>query len=71
MATTSTTPTKADLQDLLDQVADAVSEALDPVLSREDVVSRLQDIDGMLDGFGTDDEDDSDDDTDEDNEDEA
>ncbi len=56
----SNTATKSDLQDQIDQISDMVADALDPVLSREEVVQRLQDIDEVING--DDDDDDSDDD---------
>ena len=53
-------PTKADLEETIDQVTDLVTDALDPALTREEVIEKLQEIDGILSG----DDDDSGDDTD-------
>ena len=44
----STAPTKADLQEIIDQAVDLVEEALDPELTREDVVSKLKEISDVL-----------------------
>jgi hypothetical protein len=60
--------TKADLQDLMDQVGNMVTDALDPALTREDVVQKLQEIDALVnpddydsvEDLGDDDDDDSD-----------
>lgn len=49
-------PSKTELEDTLDQVGDMITDALDPALTREEVVEKLQEIDDMLNG---DDEDDS------------
>jgi len=43
-------PSKADLQDLIDQASDIVNDALDPALTREAVVEKLQDLDSLLNG---------------------
>ena len=59
-------PTKDDLQDTVDQVGDLVSDALDPALSREEVIEKLQAIDDLLNGDGGDDDDDLDDNGDDD-----
>jgi hypothetical protein len=63
--TVTAIPTKADLQDTLDKVTDMLAEALDPVLTREEVIQKLQDMDAFL----SDDEDDEDDENDADDED--
>jgi hypothetical protein len=53
-------PTRAELADTLDQVGDMITDALDPALTREEVVEKLQEIDDMLNGDDVDDADDSD-----------
>jgi hypothetical protein len=67
--------TKADLQGTLDQVSDMIADALDPALSREEVIQKLQEIDSLVsddDDFGSDaagsddDDDDDEDDADDD-----
>ena len=50
-------PTKDELQETIDDIGDIVTDALDPALTREEVVQKLQDIDDLLNG----DDDDSDD----------
>ena len=54
-------PTKDELQETIDDIGDIVTDALDPALTREEVVQKLQEIDDMLNG-----DDDSDDDSDDD-----
>ena len=44
------TPSKAELQSLLVQVGELVSDALDPSLSREEVIGVLQEVNGLLNG---------------------
>jgi hypothetical protein len=60
--------TKGDLQDTLDQVGDMIVNALDPSLTREDVIQKLQEMDDLVNGdddeIDVDDDDDSDDDDD-------
>lgn len=60
--------TKTDLQDTIDQVGDLIDEALDPALTGEDVIEKLQSIDALLSGesddVDSDDTDDSEDDDD-------
>jgi hypothetical protein len=58
--------TKADLQDTIDQIGDIVVDALDPTLTREDVVAKLQEIDELINGEDDDSDDDDDDDNDDD-----
>ena len=43
-----TMATKTELQDTVDQINDLVSDALDPINSREDIVEKLQQIDDLL-----------------------
>lgn len=57
----STTPTKKELQETLDDISDRVSDLLDPSLSREDVVKGLQEIDEILSGDDDEDEEEDDD----------
>jgi hypothetical protein len=57
-------PSKADLEAALDQVVDTLDEALDPRLSREEVVEKLSDLRDQL--APEDDEDEDDDDDEED-----
>jgi len=58
------TETKLDLQDTLDQIGDMVTDALDPALTREEVIQKLQDIDDIVNGEPGDEEDDDTDDGD-------
>ena len=58
------TPTKADLEDQLDQIAAKAEEGLDPELTREQVVSVLKEISDIADA--DDDDDDEEDDDEED-----
>lgn len=59
----TSTVTKKELQDMLDSVADSISEMLDPALTREQIVGKLQELDDMLNA--DDDESDGDDEGDE------
>lgn len=43
-------PTKQELMELLDQVGDKVGDLLDPILSREQIVEGLQELDEMING---------------------
>ncbi len=45
-----TGPTKADLTDTLDQIADLAEEALDPELSREEVVGKVKELADLASG---------------------
>lgn len=54
----------------MDDTTDAVRDALDPSLTREEVIAKLQDIDESLSDFGSDDGDSDDDDSDDDSGDE-
>jgi hypothetical protein len=51
-----------DLQATLDQVGDIVDDALDPAMSREEVIEKLQEIDGILGEDEEDEEEDEDED---------
>lgn len=58
-------PTKAELQETLDQVASIVEDMLDPTLTRKEVVEKAQELDSLINGDDSDDEDeDSDEDAD-------
>jgi hypothetical protein len=52
----------SDLQATLDQVGDLIDDSLDPSLSREAVIEKVQEIDGIL---GEDEDEDEDEDDDE------
>jgi hypothetical protein len=54
--------TKSELAGVVDQLADGIEEALDPELTREEVVSKLKDLADIAtgDNGGEDDEDDDD-----------
>lgn len=64
-AQTATKPELQDeideLQETIDQIGDLVSDALDPALSREEVIAKLQDIDDLLNDEDTSADDDEDD----------
>ena len=60
------TPTKADLEDQLDQIAAKAEEGLDPELTREQVVLVLKEISDIASGDGDADDDDEEDDEEED-----
>jgi hypothetical protein len=47
-----TGPTKAELSDTLSQVADLAEEALDPELTREDLVSKVKELADLASGEG-------------------
>ena len=49
-------PTKAALEGTLDQVADLVDDALDPELTREELVSKVKEISGLVTGEEEEDE---------------
>jgi hypothetical protein len=61
--------TKSELQETVNDVADKVSEMLDPELSREDMVRKAKELDELVNGSDDDDDDDSDDDDDDDSDD--
>jgi hypothetical protein len=44
------TMTKQELDELVDTLADGIEEALDPVLSREEVVAKLQELSDIASG---------------------
>jgi hypothetical protein len=48
--TRETGPTKADLSDTLEQIADLAEEALDPELSREEVVGKVKELADLASG---------------------
>ena len=50
-------PTKADLTDKLQQIEDLAKEALDPELTREELVVKLKEIADVASGEGDDEED--------------
>jgi len=54
MANGQAGPTKAELQDTLDEVCDLLDEALDPELSREDVIVKVKDAYNLASGTGED-----------------
>jgi hypothetical protein len=59
MATTTTTtatPTKKELQQLLDEVGERISDMLNPVLTREELVSQVQELDALVNGTDEDEE---------------
>ncbi len=43
-----TGPTKAELQGVIDQVSDILSDALDPALTREEVIQKIQEADEII-----------------------
>jgi len=57
-------PTKKELENLLNDVGDKLQEMLDPALTREDLVTLVQELDSQING--DDDEDDEDQDEDDD-----
>lgn len=58
--------TKKELQNLVDEIGERVSDMLDPVLAREEIVEQLKELDSLVNG--SDDEDDDSTDEDEDSE---
>jgi hypothetical protein len=62
MPLTTSGPTKADLNDMLDQIAGIADGALDPECSREETVAALKDIYDLASTQEDEDADDSDDD---------
>ena len=50
MRWTTRRPAKAELEDTLEQVADLVDDALDPELTREELVSKVKEISGLVTG---------------------
>jgi len=57
-------PSKADLEAALDQVVDTLDEALDPRLTREEVVEKLSDLRDQIAPEDDDEEDEDDEDED-------
>ena len=60
----ATSTTKRELEDTLDDVNGLLEDALDPALTREEVIQKLQAMDDLING--DDDEEDDDEDEDED-----
>jgi hypothetical protein len=50
-------PTKAELQETLDQVGETIADMLDPSLTRKQLVDQLKDLDELVNGIGEDDDD--------------
>jgi hypothetical protein len=59
-------PTKAELADRIDDIEDLLEEALDPELSREELVSKVKEIQNVASGEAEDDETELEDDEDSD-----
>jgi hypothetical protein len=59
-------PTKADLADRIDDIEDLLEEALDPELSREELVSKVKEIQTVASGEAEEDETELEDDEDSD-----
>ncbi len=59
-----TGPTKAELSGTLDEINDLAEEALDPELSREELVAKVKEIADLASGESDEDEDDEDSDQD-------
>ncbi|HEX3748064.1 MAG TPA: hypothetical protein VHW09_29235 [Bryobacteraceae bacterium] len=55
-----TGPTKAELTDTLSEIADLAEEALDPELSREEVVAKVKELADIASGNGDDEEEEAD-----------
>jgi hypothetical protein len=68
--TTTTTPTKKELQQLIDEVGERVSDMLNPVLTREELVSQVQELDALVNGADEEEEDEEEGDEEESDEDE-
>jgi hypothetical protein len=56
-----TGPTKAELSDTLSDISDLAEEALDPELSREEVVAKVKELADLASGNGEDTEEEEDD----------
>ena len=54
-----TGPTKADLTDTISEIADLAEEALDPELSREEVVAKVKELADLASGEGGEEEEES------------
>jgi hypothetical protein len=52
----TTTPTKAELQQTLDEIGEKVTEMLNPALTREQVIELAQELDELVNGSDEDDE---------------
>ena len=61
-----TGPTKGELNETLSQIADLAEEALDPELTREELVSKVKELSDLASGETDDDDSSSDDDSDDD-----
>ena len=57
-----TSTTKTELNDTLDELADLLDEALDPALTREQVIEKVQEAYELAAGEGEEEEEDEDDD---------
>jgi hypothetical protein len=62
------TMTKKELQALVEDIGERVSNMLDPVLTREEIVEQMKELDAVVNG-SDDEEDEEDDDPDEDEDD--
>ena len=60
MASETAGPTKAELSGTLDQIADLAEEALDPELSREELVSKVKELADLASGNAEDDQEEED-----------
>jgi hypothetical protein len=58
MARRETGPTKGELTDTLSEIADLAEEALDPELSREEVVAKVKEMADLASGEGAEEEED-------------
>jgi hypothetical protein len=59
---TTSSPSKKELQELIDDVSGKVQDMLDPALTREDLVGLVQELDVQLNGDDTDEDDEGDED---------
>jgi hypothetical protein len=50
-------PTKAELQETLDQVGESIADMLDPSLTRKQLVEKVKDLDELVNGVDVEDED--------------
>jgi len=64
MATIESSPTKAELDDVLDEICDLADEALDAENTREDVVAKVKEIYALASGEDMDEEEEEDEDED-------
>lgn len=58
--TTMAQPTKQELNDLVTEAGDKITELLDPELTREEIVRKAKELDELINGSDEDDEDDDD-----------